>query len=91
MFFRASTLNSTNLSTFLAGKLLTGGLILIGIGILILMFPELLALVVAGFCFLGGGGLLMAAWRVWWGFRRAKRSSSFDEGEYEEVSWKEVQ
>ena len=89
MFFRAFTLNLSNLSTYLAGKLVTGGLFLIGIGILILLFPEVLALLVAGFCFLGGGGLLMAAWRVWWSFRRAKRSA-FSE-EYEEVTWKEVQ
>ena len=73
-------------SNAVAWKLLSGGATLLSIGVLILLFPLILAMFVAGFCFLGGTALLGAAWRVFWSTRRGVPNR-----EAEEATWREVE
>jgi membrane protein implicated in regulation of membrane protease activity len=73
-------------SRYLAWKLLTGGLFLLGLGLLIVMFPELLAIPVSLLCFMGATFLFVGAWKVFWASRRMEQPPR----EYEEVTYYEV-
>ncbi len=54
------------LTRAVAWKFLSGGLFLFAIGLLILLFPLILAVVVAAFCFIAGLSLVGIAWRIFW-------------------------
>lgn len=58
--------SSEALSRAVAWKFFSGGLFLLALGLLILLFPLILAVVVAAFCFLGGFALVGLAWRIYW-------------------------
>lgn len=81
--------SSGGFTRVLAMRLLTGGLTLALVGVLILLFPLVLAVFVAAVCFLGGAAMLAGAWKVY----RAVPSStarSPEGGKYEEAVWREV-
>jgi len=73
-------------SRYLAWKLLTGGLFLLGLGLLIIMFPQLLAIPVGALCLFGAAILLGGAWKVFWNSQRlGKRSDDHEEVTYYEI------
>jgi hypothetical protein len=74
------------LTQAVAWKLLSGGLTLVSIGVLILLFPLILAMFVAAFCFLGGTALIGTAWRIFWSTRGTSKKP-----DVEEANWREVE
>jgi membrane protein implicated in regulation of membrane protease activity len=71
----------------LVWKFLTGGLFLLGLGLLIVVFPELLAIPVSLLCFVGAAFLFMGAWRVFWASRRMEQPAE----DYEDASFYEIE
>ena len=73
-------------SRYLAWKLLTGGLFLLGLGLLIIVFPELLAIPVGALCLFGATILLAGAWKVFWNSRKlGKRTDDYEDVTYYEI------
>lgn len=76
------------LSRAVAGKLFTAGLICMGFGALILAFPMILALVVAGFSFLAGFGLISGAARAFLAGKAAPPAAV--RREFQDANWREI-
>ena len=79
---------STNreFSRYMAWKLLTGGLFLLGLGLLIIVFPELLAIPVGALCLVGATFLFVGAWKAFWASQRMEQPTK----DYEDVSFYEI-
>ena len=86
MFF-ASFTASQGFSKLIALKLLIDGIALFLVGLFILLFPMVIAMLVSIFCFTGGAFLLAAAWKIF----QATRSISSPPGRpVEDAVWREL-
>lgn len=77
--------SSESFSRAVAWKFLSGGLFLLAVGLLILLFPLILAVVVAAFCFLAGFALVGLAWRIYWATKKIPPSR-----DAEDAVWREI-
>lgn len=88
MFFTYFTARN-GLGRALAARLLMGGILLVLMGLFVLVFPIVVASIVAVLCFLGASALLSGAWRVY----RASRplpSMRSEAERFEEAVWREI-
>lgn len=77
------------LGRLLAAKLLTGGVVLVLIGVVVLVFPLLVASVVAAGCFVVASFLLGGAWRVYRASRLLPPREPARE-QFEDAAWREI-
>ena len=88
MFFTYITARN-GLTRMLAGRLLAGGVLLIALGLFVLVFPMIVASIVAAMCFIVSAILLGGAWRIY----RASpplHPTRTSNDHYEEAAWREI-
>ena len=76
------------LAKYMATKALMSGVVLVGLGLLILVVPQLVVIPLAIVFFIVGFLCLSTAWRIYWTAKRV--CSDHAEKEYEDASYREL-
>jgi len=77
------------LTRMLAGRLLAGGIFLIAVGLFVLVFPMIVASIVAAVCFIMAAVLLGGAWRIFRASTPLYSARNSGDG-YEDAVWREI-
>ena len=81
--------NDKQIGRQMAIKSLTAGVVLIGLGMLIIAFPELVSIPLAILFFLIGFFCLTSAWRLFW-FSRGSGGPNPNDPSYEDAQFREI-